>query len=83
MKKWLQTAMLPSIRKRCLKTALIVGTLLMLINYFDRMFSGQMIATDFFKIALTYCVPYAVCTFASVSAVLEKVEQRSHPTHKM
>ncbi|WP_051213510.1 nitrate/nitrite transporter NrtS [Maritalea myrionectae] len=82
MKVWLQTAMLPGIRKRCLKTALIVGTLLMLINYYDRLMIGQLLMTDLIKIALTYCVPFVVCTTASVSAVLEKREQRSNPVHK-
>ncbi len=79
MKRWLQTAMRPSIRKRCLKTAFIVGTLLMLINYFDRIMNGQMIATDFLKIVLTFFVPYIVCTTASVSAILEKAERAPSP----
>lgn len=74
MSKWLQTAMLPSIRKRCLKTAILVGILLTLINNLDRMLSGTMVMSDYLKIILTFFVPYTVCTFASVSAVLEKVK---------
>lgn len=72
IKQWVQIATLPQVRKRCLKTALIVGTLLMLINYVDRLFTGQMSGTDLAKIALTYCVPYLVCTSASVGAILDR-----------
>jgi len=57
--------------KRSLTVALLVGTILVLINYFDRMLSGQMAIIDYAKMALTYCVPYCVSTYASVSAIRE------------
>lgn len=78
IKQWLEIAALPQVRKRCLKTALIVGTLLMLINYFDRLFTGNLSGMDIFKIALTFCVPYLVCTSASVGAILESRGKSEH-----
>jgi hypothetical protein len=71
IKEWISIAARPQVCKRCVKTALIVGTLLMLINYFDRLLTGQMGMTDWFKVALTFCVPYLVCTSASVGAIME------------
>jgi hypothetical protein len=55
--------------RRCLYAALIVGTILNLINQGDAVFTGG--AIDWLKIALTYCVPYAVCTYGAVSAQLK------------
>jgi len=48
------------------KLALIVGTLLMLINYGDKLYFGHMQAIDWVKICLTYLVPYFVSTYSSV-----------------
>lgn len=50
---------------RALWVALIVGTILNLINQGDRLLSGQHL--DFTKIALTYVVPYFVSTYGAVS----------------
>jgi hypothetical protein len=48
------------------KAAFIVGSLLALINYGDRIFlRGDMNTTDWIKIALTYCVPYCVATYGA------------------
>jgi len=50
------------------KLALIVGTLPMLINYGDKRYLGQMLAIDWFKIGLSYLVPYCVSTYSAVNA---------------
>jgi hypothetical protein len=55
---------------RSLYVALIVGTGLNLINQGDAMIGGGTI--DWLKIALTYCVPYAVCTYGAVTAQLAR-----------
>jgi hypothetical protein len=48
------------------KAAFIVGSLLALINYGDRIFlRGDMNTTDWIKLALTYCVPYCVATYGA------------------
>lgn len=69
MKNWLQLAMRPDIVRRSRKVALIVGTILVAINYTDRLFAGNLVTLDYFKMVLTYCVPYCVSTYASVGAV--------------
>ncbi|MEH6470908.1 MAG: nitrate/nitrite transporter NrtS [Halopseudomonas sp.] len=50
--------------------ALLVGTLLMLINYGESIIAGTMSAKDWLKVLLTYLVPYAVSTYSSVAASL-------------
>ena len=48
------------------KVALFVGSILALINYGDRIFFyGDMRALDWFKLAVTYCVPYCVATYGA------------------
>ena len=48
------------------KIALFVGTILAAINYGDRIFvHGDMRALDWFKLAITYCVPYCVATYSA------------------
>jgi hypothetical protein len=48
------------------KVALIVGSILAMINYGDRiLLSGDMRALDWVKLAVTYCVPYCVATYGA------------------
>lgn len=72
MNRWLETALRPDVRKRSLRVALIVGTIVVLINYLDRFIAGTVGLVDYMKILLTYCVPYCVATYAAVSAILHK-----------
>ena len=51
--------------RRSLWVALVVGTLLNLINQGDTFAAGRHL--DFAKLALTYIVPYFVCTYGAVS----------------
>jgi hypothetical protein len=51
--------------RRSLWVALIVGTILNLINQGDALLAGQRL--DFVKLALTYVVPYIVSTYGAVS----------------
>lgn len=45
--------------------ALVVGTILNLINQGDALLAGRRL--DFVKLALTYVVPYLVSTYGAVS----------------
>jgi hypothetical protein len=54
---------------RSLRVALVLGTLLNLINQGDALLGGG--SANWLKIALTYLVPYAVCTHDAVSSQLE------------
>jgi hypothetical protein len=56
--------------KKAFLTALIVGTILTLINHGDQIFAGQM--PPLIKVALTYCVPYCVTTWGAVTGKLTK-----------
>ncbi len=51
--------------RRSLWVALIVGTILNLINQGDALLSGQRL--NFAKLTLTYVVPYIVSTYGAVS----------------
>lgn len=54
---------------RSLRVALVVGTILNVINQGDALLSGTGI--DWVKVALTYCVPYLVCTYGAVASRLD------------
>jgi hypothetical protein len=67
---WLQAATRPDVVKRSLKVALIVGTILALINQGNVLLSGVFAPELIWKIPMTYCVPFCVSTYASVQAIL-------------
>ena len=69
MGEWLQIAMRRDIVVRSLKVAIIVGSILALINQGDALLQGNVSMAIIGKILLTYCVPFCVSTYASVSAV--------------
>lgn len=55
--------------RRSLVVAAIVGTVLNLIAQGDFLVMGQPL--NYWKIALTYCVPYCVATYGGVTAKRE------------
>ena len=57
--------------KRAARIALVVGTILAVINHGDRMLFGGFSFVALLKILLSYCVPYSVSTYSSVLAVRE------------
>jgi len=61
--------------RRSLIVALIVGTILNLINQGDALLSGAHL--DFAKIILTFAVPYCVATYGAVSYRLQAAPARS------
>jgi hypothetical protein len=52
------------IPRRSLYVALVVGTILNLINQGDALAGGSI---NWIKVALTYVVPYVVCTYGAIS----------------
>lgn len=70
MSEWFQVARRRDIVNRSTKVAVLVGTILIVINYGDRLIRADIAPIEWAKMALTYCVPYCVSTYASVSAVL-------------
>lgn len=68
LRRWqlvLRYALTDGVPQRSLSIALVVGSILNLINQGDRLVSGQ--SPNFLKLALTYCVPYFVSTYGAVS----------------
>ena len=61
--------------RRSLYVALIVGTVLNLINQGDALLG--MASINWLKLILTYCVPYVVCTYGAVSYRLKKADDAS------
>jgi hypothetical protein len=61
----LRYAMTGGVPRRSIGVALIVGSILNLINQGDRVLSGQ--SLDLAKLVLTYAVPYCVSTYGAVS----------------
>jgi hypothetical protein len=55
--------------RRSFTVALVVGTVLNLINQGDAILGTA--SVDWLKLALTYCVPYVVCTYGAVSSALQ------------
>lgn len=70
MSSWLAIARAPTTVRRSLRVAMVVGSILVVINHGDRIVAGTLGPLEFAKIGLTYCVPYCVATYAAVSALL-------------
>lgn len=76
MSSSLRLAFSPSVVKRALKMAAVVGCVLIAINHGDAICRGDVTVDRVLKMLLTFCVPYAVSTISSVSAIREL--KRSH-----
>lgn len=55
---------------RALRLALVVGSLLIIINQWEALSGARPL--DWGKLVLTYCVPYLVSTYTSVSKDLQQ-----------
>ena len=55
--------------KTAIKVALVVGTVLALINHGDAILHASLTKHSIFQILLTYLVPYCVSTYSSVKAI--------------
>lgn len=60
----------PSTRRRAIRVALVVGTLLVLINQWEAIFGADPV--NWLKFGLTYLVPWAVVTWTSVMNEIER-----------
>jgi hypothetical protein len=75
---WLDIATRPTVVRRALKYALIVGTLLIVINHGDAILRGDISVSRLIEMGLTTMVPYAVSTLSSVEA-LRSAERETAP----
>ena len=69
---WLCT-IAPGVPRRSLAAAVVVGTVLNLINQGDALFGGR--SLDWLKLGLTYIVPYCVATYGAVAIRLEMMRR--------
>ncbi len=69
MTSWLKIAVRKDVVLRGLRVGGIVGTILVAINQGDLLLAGTVSVEALWKISLTYCVPYCVSTYASVSVI--------------
>lgn len=68
MRQWLALAMDSTTIIRSMKVALVVGTVLVIINHGDALIAGELDLVRLIRICLTYFVPFAVSMYATVTA---------------
>ncbi len=62
--------------KSAIKVALVVGTVVALINHGSELLSLSLAREQLFQILLTYLVPYCVSTYSAVRAIQGHDAQR-------
>ncbi len=65
-REFLRLLLEPQLSLRSLKLAIVVGTVLVSINYGDLILKGDTEKIAWYKIALTYLVPYCVSTYSAI-----------------
>ena len=68
MDSWIKTASTYSIQKTGLKMAVVVGTILTLINQGNILFAANWQDVHLPKLLLTFCVPYCVAIYAGTAS---------------
>lgn len=76
MNSWLKMAVRRDVVLRSFKIAAVVGSLLALINHYDRIYAWSWDISVVAKVCLTYLVPYCVSTVAAVGALRSEQESR-------
>lgn len=61
-----QRCLQPNVVSLALRVALVIGTLLNLINHFDLLLGVPLTRMALFQVGLTYIVPYCVSTHGQV-----------------
>ena len=69
MKQWLSLAFSKNVLRRALLTAVVVGAILIAINYGSVILHGQVSSSQLIRMGLTVLVPYCVSTYSSVSTL--------------
>ena len=72
-----QCSIAPGVPRRSLAAAIVVGTILNLINQGDALFGGRPL--DWLKLGLTYIVPYCVATYGAVAVRLDATQRAAPP----
>ena len=75
MEPWLAVAARGDVVRRAVKTALLIGAILIAINHGDALLRGEIDLVRGLKMALTVAVPYLVSTSASVAAIRDLTQR--------
>jgi hypothetical protein len=70
----LRLALAWPVSKRSLMIMVVVGSMLNVINQGDAIFSGGPV--NWWKVALTYCVPFCVATYGACCAFRASARER-------
>ena len=71
MREWLLLAADPTVVRRAFAVAIVVGTVLVVINHTSALINGDITMTRIVQIVTTMLVPYGVSTYSSVGAMLD------------
>ena len=72
---FLSIALSAPVRWTATKVALVVGTVLCIINHAPDLMNNTFTLTNLLQIALTYTVPYCVSSYSSVKMIRRFVHQ--------
>ncbi|MGB2923794.1 MAG: nitrate/nitrite transporter NrtS [Limnothrix sp.] len=78
MKTYLQALRNPEMTPTAIRVALVVGTILFMINHGNALAQGKMNRSRWFAAVLTYVVPYCVNIHGQMSCQI-KYSQRDQP----
>jgi len=76
---WVALATSRSVVRRATVVALIVGSILVIINQGDAIVRGDLTTGRWLRIVLTVAVPYCVSTYSSVTALRGSARQQRTP----
>jgi hypothetical protein len=75
----LEICLRPEHLRRTIKIALVVGTILFLINQADVVIRGDATAVTWLKVGLSYCVPFIVSNLGLLAGKRAESERADHP----
>ena len=70
-KGWSALVCRPSVLRRGLKFAVVVGTILIAINHGDAILADELTTTNYLQMGMTVVVPFVVSVLSSVGVMLE------------
>ncbi len=76
MDEWFRLAVQPSVIRRALKFACVVGCVLISINHGPAIVRGEVNSERILQMCLTVLVPYTVSTLSSVGAMREMARRQ-------
>lgn len=78
MREFFHIATQRNVVRRAILYAVVVGMLLVAINYGDAILSGCLTWNQIIRMVVTVLVPYTVSTLSSIAAVRESNRLRPH-----